>query len=166
MIKILFVMLVGLGAVANADNSSKNTHAHGLARMTIAFDGKIGKLVVNAPSDMVYGFETQARSVQDKKRKAQGLQHFEDNIAEAIEFDPALKCEIKKDMFEVNQESTHADVEAEFRVTCQSAVAGSSIRFYPRKVFSRFKTLNVEIMADTLQKSAEIKKDGEAIEFQ
>ncbi|MNL23834.1 hypothetical protein D3C87_1452390 [compost metagenome] len=167
MYKVLFViLLVGLGQLSNAEDSSKNVHKHVHARISIAFDGKQGKIIINAPAEMIYGFETQARSAKDRKLKDQGLLKLDEKIAEAVVLDPALQCEIRKDMFEVNQEDKHADVEADFRVTCQSAAAGSTIQFNPRKVFSRFKSLNVEVMADSFQKSVTITKDGETIGLQ
>jgi|GEM_PF-1465788 Protein of unknown function (DUF2796). len=164
--KILFViLLVGLGQFSNADDSSK-AHKHGTANMSIALEGKQGKIVIRAPSSMVYGFETEAHSGKDRKLKDQGLLKLEEKISDAVVFKPELNCEIKKDMFQVNQEDKHADVEAEFRVTCQSGAAGSTIQMNPRKVFSRFKSLNVEISGDGVQKSVEVLKDGEAIELQ
>lgn len=151
--------------MALAAGREEKAHVHGAARLGIALEGKNGKLEFHVPASSIYGFEYAARSAADKKAKEKGLQKFEDKIAEMVVFDPSLKCEIKKDMYEVDQRDNHADVEYEFRVTCEKSPMGTSVMIDVTKVFPRIKAVQVDVLGDGVQKSVEIKKSGESIEL-
>lgn len=143
----------------------QGTHVHGLVKTSLAFDGKTGKIQMEIPADSLFGFEHQAKSKKDIKAKEESLKRLEEKISEMIVFDPSLNCKISKDIFEVNQEKSHADVNAEFSVNCQKPVAGSTVSFNFQKVFSRFKKVLVDAIVDTVQKNLEVTKNGENLEL-
>lgn len=143
----------------------QGTHVHGLGKVSIAFDGKAGKIEMEIPADSLFGFEHQAKSKKDIKTKEESLKKLEEKISEMIVFGSDLKCQITKDMFEVNQESKHADVDVEFSVACQNPIAGSTISFNFQKVFPRFKKMKVDVIVDSIQKSIEVTKNGESLEL-
>lgn len=152
-----------LMSVAGPD---QKTHLHGLAKAVMGFDDKKGKIEFHVNAESIYGFEHEATSKKDRDRKEKGLQKLEEKMAEMIVFDKALNCEIKKEIFEVNQErGNHAEVVAEFAVTCSGPVAGTIIDFNFQKNFPRIKRVQVEVTADSVQKSAEITKNGETLEL-
>lgn len=140
-------------------------HVHGAGEVKMGFDGKKGKIEMEVPADTLFGFEHEAKSKKDKQAKEEALKKLEERISEMIVFDPALKCEIKKEIFEVNQEKSHADVNAEFNVNCQAPVAGSTVSFHFQKVFSRLKKVQVDAIADGVQKSAQVLKNGDSLEL-
>ncbi|WP_295903089.1 ZrgA family zinc uptake protein [uncultured Bdellovibrio sp.] len=143
----------------------QGAHVHGAGKVSMGFDGKKGKIEMEIPADTLFGFEHEARSKKDKQKKEEALKKLEEKISEMIVFDPALKCEIKKEIFEVNQENNHADVDAEFSVTCQAPMAGSSVSFHFSKVFSRLKKVQVDVIADGVQKSAQVLKNGDSLDL-
>lgn len=140
-------------------------HVHGSGHVSLAFDGAKGKIQFESPGQSLFGFEHEAKSKNDKKKKDAALQKLEDKISEMIVLDPSLKCDIKKDIFEVIQKNGHADVSAEFTVQCQQPVAGSSISFHFQKVFTSLKNIQVDVLAGDMQKSLAVKKNGESIEL-
>ncbi len=71
----------------------------------------------------------------------------------------------QKEIFEVNQEKNHADVDAEFSVTCQTPVNGSTVSFNFQKVFSRLKKVTVDAIADGVQKSSQVLQNGDSLDF-
>ncbi|KYG64552.1 hypothetical protein AZI85_03845 [Bdellovibrio bacteriovorus] len=141
------------------------SHVYGAGKVSLAFDGKSGKIQMEVPAEAILGFEHQAKSKQDKQKKDKALTKLEEKISEMIVLDPSLKCEIKKDIFEVNQEDSHADIEAEFNVTCAAPVAGSTISFNFTKHFSRLKKVQVDVLADGVQKSTQVLKNGDSVEL-
>ncbi len=170
MFKVLLVsgatmVLNALIFAAPAMAREEKAHTHGSARLAIALEGKNGKIDFDAPASAIYGFEYVAKSAKDKKAKEQGLQKVEDKIAEMIVFDPSLKCEIKKDMYEVDQKENHADVEFEFRVNCEKSPMGTNISVNISKVFPRIKAVKVDVVGEGVQKSVEVKNSGESIEL-
>lgn len=140
-------------------------HEHGAGRVSVGFDGKRGKIEMSIPAEALFGFEHEAKSAKDRQKKEDALKKLEEKISEMISFDAALKCEIKKEIFEVNQAKNHADVEAEFVVSCQEPVVGSTVSFNFQKVFSRFKKIQVDFIADSVQKSVQVLKNGDTLEL-
>lgn len=138
-------------------------HVHGAGHVRLAFDGAKGKIQLETPGQALFGFEHEAKSKKDKSKKEAALQKLESKISEMIVFDSALNCEIKKEIFEVNQKNGHADVSAEFSVQCQQPVVGSSISFHFPKVFTSLKSVQVDALADDVQKSLVVKKNGDSI---
>lgn len=159
MFKILLVSAMALAA------REHGAHSHGAGKISIAFDGKRGKIEIHAPTESIYGFEHQAKSAADKKRKEEGMAKLEKQIGDMIAFKADLKCEIKKDIFEIEQEDRHANLDAEFSVTCQEAPAGSTVVFNVQKIFPRFKEAQVEVLVDSVQKSLKVQKNGTELEL-
>nr|BFD62241.1 hypothetical protein BdHM001_09220 [Bdellovibrio sp. HM001] len=158
---MLKVLLLSLMALAHTEHGA---HVHGAGKVSIAFDGKKGKVEFHAPAEAIYGFEHSAKSKKDKQKKEEGLAKL-DNMAEMMVFDPSLKCEVKKEIFEVIEQKSHSDVEAEFAVNCEAPVAGSTVTFNFQKFYPRLKKVQVEVLVDQVQKSLEVKKNGESLEL-
>lgn len=154
-----------LFAVMAMAHSQQGAHVHGVGKASLAFDGKKGKLEMHAPAEAIYGFEHAAKSQKDKQKKEAGLKKLGEQVAEMIVFDPALKCEIKLDMYEVIEKKNHSDVESEFSIVCEKPVAGSTVTFNFQKVFSRLKKVQVDVLADQVQKSLVVQKNGETLEL-
>lgn len=159
MLQVLFFSVIALAA------RQERAHVHGDVHLAIAFDGLNGRIQMSMPSSVIYGFEYPAQSLKDKKNKEQGLKKLEDKISEIIRFDAALKCEIKKEIFEVDQRDNHSDIEAEFKVTCAKSPMGTKAIINFSKIFSHVKTVHIDVIGDGVQKSQEIKNNGEAIEL-
>ncbi len=138
-------------------------HLHGAGKISMAFDGKRGKIELHVPAESLYGFEHEAKSKKDRQKKEQALLKLEEKISEMIVLDPSLKCEIKKEIFEVNQQKNHAEVEAEFGVSCEAPVAGSEISFHMQKVFPRLRKVQVDVVADGVQKSLQVTNNGDSL---
>ena len=148
-------------ALAHTEHSA---HVHSAGKVSLAFDGKKGKLEFHAPAETIYGFEHSAKSKKDKQKKDEGLAKL-DSMAEMVVFDPSLKCEVKKEIFEVIEQKSHSDVDAEFSINCEAPVAGSTVTFNFQKVYPRLKKVQVEVLIDQVQKSLEVKKNGDSLEL-
>lgn len=167
MFKVMLISIAALSLTANAQAQTKESkaHVHGAAQVSMGFDGSKGKIEFMAPAETVFGFEHQARSKKDREVKDKGMQVLSDKMSEMIVFDKELACEIKMEASQVNQEKDHADVEAEYAVICQKPVAGSTITFNFKNGFSRIKKVKVDVIADEVQKSLEVKKNGESLDL-
>lgn len=159
MFKVLLFSVLALAA------REEKAHVHGVAKASLAFEGKAGKIEMSLPSSAIYGFEYMPTSAKDKKAKEAGLQKLEDKVAEMFVLEPSLKCEIKKEIFEVDQRGAHSDIDAEFRINCEKSPLGTSVMINVSKVFPRIKTVQVDVIAEGVQKSQEVKTSGEVIEL-
>jgi hypothetical protein len=53
----------------------------------------------------------------------------------------------------------HSETHAEFVANCQKPLAGTKVKFAFRKIFPAIKEINVQVVTDTKQSGAEIKRD-------
>lgn len=141
-------------------------HDHGAGQIGIAFDGTDGKIDFDIPAESIVGFEYEPTKLADKKKLSDGLQLLRSKINDLIVFDSKAKCEITAQSVEVERsEAKHSDIEAQYSVKCLQSPVGSAITFKLHSQFKRIKKLQVQVVVDTLQKSASISKDGEKIEL-
>lgn len=177
LIPIFFTALLPLTAPAD-----HKPHVHGEVQVSIGFDGTRGEIEIDAPSESIVGFEHKAKNQAQIKQRAEALRALEDHISEMIVFDPSLGCKIVKDKVEIDYDDfqddrglkgevahkksgTHSEVEAEFDVTCTKPVTGTTVKLnFFRKPF-HLKTVNVQVVADAVQKSFIHKKNDESLEL-
>jgi hypothetical protein len=143
----------------------QKAHVHGEGSASLAFDGKKGKLDMSLPTEMVMGFENRPHNAKERKAKEDALLKLEEKISSMVVLDPSLKCEIKKEIFEVIESKDHGDVDAEFNITCEQPALGTTVNFNFAKVFPRMKKIKVDVIAGEVQKSVVVKKGGESLEL-
>lgn len=159
MFKILLISAISLAA------SEPKSHVHGQGQVNVAIQGKRGQIEFRAPAEALFGFEYEARSKADKRKKDKALKALDEKISEMIVLDENARCQIRKEISEVIQGRKHIDVEVEYIIECEAPLAGTSIEFNFKKVFPRLKKVKVDLIADDVQKSLETTKNGESIEL-
>ena len=141
-------------------------HDHGAGQIGIAFDGTDGKIDFDIPAESIIGFEYEPTKLADKKKLSDGLQMLRSKINDLIIFEGKSKCEITVQSVELERsESKHSDIAGQYSVKCLESPLGSTIKFKLHSQFKRIKKLQVQVVVDSLQKSASISKDGEKIEL-
>ena len=145
-----------------------HAHSHGTAQLAIAFDGVNGKLNLTTASDGVVGFEHTAKNRKDKKTLAEQLAKLETNIAAMVQLQNELKCVFTKESIEIKVEkhaehkskAEHSNLEANFKITCEKSIEGSTITFNIQKFFPGLHDVDVQVIVGDIQKSVEAEKAG------
>lgn len=164
----LSVLLVAhsLSAAEKHAHREHGAHVHGAAELSIAFEGPQGKVEFKSASDSIVGFEHIAKSATDKKIVDEAFKKFEGKISEMIVFDKSLQCQFSKDKLEVVSEGgSHSNTVAAFSVRCTKSPVGTKLVFNIQKHFPKLKDIDVQIIADNVQKSLEIKSAGTSLEL-
>ncbi len=152
--------------VMASDHREQGAHVHGSAKMNIAFDGLNGEVELNGPGDSIVGFEHKPTSESDKKTQAEALEKLEKQIGEMVFFDSSLSCEWKKEKIDIHHETNnHSNIEASWKVRCKKSVIGSQLIMNIQSFFPKVKDLDVQILVDTIQISAEAKKSKTSIKI-
>lgn len=146
-------------SAAHAHREHK-AHDHGAGQIGIAFDGTDGKIDFDIPAESIVGFEYEPTKLADKKKLSDGLQMLRSKINDLIVFESKSKCEITVQSVEIERsEAKHSDIEAQYSVKCLQSPMGTTIRFKLHSQFKRIKNLQIQMVVDTLQKSASINRD-------
>ena len=181
----LIVFLLGLN-----DSAAQHAHEHGSGRLNIAIE-ELGAIIeFFAPAESIYGFEHAAQSKQDKQAQQAALRRLEQHIHQMILFEEDRACQFSTTRLEVTGEAqsahleghahnehnehdekghahrpAHAEVQAEFTVTCQRALAGTTARFGVTSIFPRLPRLSVQVLSDTKQTGATITNDEGSVDL-
>lgn len=169
-----------LSSVAYAEKHEHRhhqAHVHGAATLNIAFEKLQGRIEFKAAADGVVGFEHQATNAKDKKILNDTISKFELNITKMIQIEPSLECVISKEKIDLVGEADaqdkksdkqvhgqHSDFIANYNVTCKKEIIGSNI-ILDFTQFPKLKDLDVTLLADEIQKTAEIKGKAITIEI-
>ena len=177
---IALVMLsVGIGGTAQ--KRRHDAHVHGVAEFNIAIDGSKVDVEFRAPAESVMGFEHEAKSESDKKKRDAALRTVQTKINQMVVFDPKLSCkfsEVKTVIVEEKGEpgktqsdksahghkdqrktAEHREVRATFSAACDKTLAGSRVTFGVHKTFPAIGEIKVQVLGDVKQSGATIKKD-------
>lgn len=175
MSKFVFIFLTVVSMNLNAGYNKKheshhkhdhNAHVHGAGTLNIAFDELKGKVEFKSSAESIVGFEHEAKTDKQKNQLQKQIEKFEIKLSEMISFSSDLSCIWSKEKIEVQrnlEEKNHSDFVAIFNVTCTKSPLNSSLKinFFE---FKKIKDLDVTVLIDTVQKSAEYK--GKPIIFQ
>jgi Protein of unknown function (DUF2796) len=171
------VLLMGLTlgmscAVAPAaEKRHSEAHVHGVAEINIAVEGSKADIEFRSPAESVMGFEHEAKSESDKKKREAALRTLQNKMNQMVLFDPKLRCkfsEPKTTVVEEKEERSkeqsgktgeHREVRATSSVRCDKPLAGSRVTFGVTKVFPEIYEVKVQVLSDTKQSGATIKKD-------
>ncbi|MBC7371662.1 MAG: DUF2796 domain-containing protein [Bdellovibrionaceae bacterium] len=166
---ILFLsssLFCGSAFAAPSAHREHGAHVHGSAELGIAFDQGVGKMDFKSPADSIVGFEYKPTKPADKKKLASTLVNFEAQVAQMLVFEPSLHCVFTKQKLEpVYEAEGHGDFVAEFSVHCDKSPAGTTLTFNFQKFYPRLKDVDAQVVVGDLQKSVEIKTNGQLLEL-
>jgi hypothetical protein len=172
----LLMVSIDLGA---AEKRHRDAHVHGVAEINIAVEGAKATVEFRAPAESLMGFEHEAKSESDKKKRDAALEQLRTKKDQMVVFDPKLGCkssDMKTAMVEEKGDHTktqpgkdahkdqkksgeHREVQGIFSVTCDKPLAGSRVRFGVSKVFREIQEIKVQVVGDSGQSGASIKRD-------
>jgi Protein of unknown function (DUF2796) len=172
---LLFSFDVGTAA----EKRRHDTHVHGVAEINIAVEGTKATVEFRAPAESVMGFEHEAKSESDKKKRDAALEQLRVKGGQMVVFDPKLGCkssdmktaivETKGDSAKAQagkdahkdqkQSGEHREVHGTFAVACDMPLSGSRVKFSVSKVFRDIQEIKVQVLGDSGQSGATIKRD-------
>ena len=143
-------------ASANPPPKVVKAHNHEESTWSLAFEGKVGKLLIESASESIIGLEREPKNKKEAKKVNDALKKFEEKISLMVQFPKNLSCAWSKKTLDVlrdENDKKHSEVAGEFEVSCQVEPSGAEIVFNIQKYFPKFKTANVEVLYGNIQKS-------------
>lgn len=164
---LLFLILLPLttfaGKKEHSHSENKKTkrhhhaHEHGAGELSIAFDGKAGRLEFKAAAESIVGFEHEAKKTTDIAVVEKSIADFKNQISTMVKMDPKLNCVFLAGKVELLREkkSSHADFVAEFNIQCESLPLGSKL-VIDFTNYKKLEDLKAMVLIDQVQKSLDI----------
>jgi len=172
---VFFLLFVGTGSTAEKRHA--DAHVHGAAEMNIVVVGK--KIVVEfrSPAEGLMGFEHEAKTDADKKKRDAAMKVIKERFSEMVVFDKKLGCTSQPGEIVVAQTDAgdsndrkhgkgdhkksgeHRELRATHNFTCNNNPAGSRVRFGVTRLFPNIHELKVQVLSGSKQLGVTIKKD-------
>ena len=186
--KTLFISVPTIFAlVAHQGNGAEQRHAeahvHGTAEINIVVEGKKVVVEFHTPAEGVMGFEHEARTAGDKKKRDAAMKIINDRFNDLIAFDRKAGCkmvsakaQIVRGGEEEHKDKSHAtehrevsgehsEVQAVYQVECERSPAGTKVTFGISKLFPNIHEIKVQVLSDSKQTGVTIKNDRGAAEL-
>ena len=175
----VWLLIYSFDVGAAAEKRRHEAHVHGVAEINIAVEGTKATVEFRAPAENVMGFEHEAKSESDRKKRDAALEQLRAKRDQMVLFDAKLGCkssDVKtaivepkgdhakaqsgKDASKDQKKSgEHREVHGTFSVECDKALAGSRVRFGVSKIFRDIQEIKVQVLGDSGQSGATIKRD-------
>ena len=176
----LLVAIVSTVTSASHVRAQARLHAHGVAELNIAIDGRTGLLEFTATAQDVYGFEREPRTPAERVRRAQRIAALRTEFASVVLLDSQLGCTVTPVEVHAGNDShahddrtgghfhagedergqLHIDVHGEYALRCAKAPAGHDIRFAITKTFPSIHTVLVRMRSDSIGSVARVERDS------
>jgi Protein of unknown function (DUF2796) len=160
-----------------AERRQAEGHVHGVAAINIIVEGKRVVVEFHTPTEGVMGFEHEAKSDAEKKKRDAALRLVNDRFNELVVFDKKFGCQSQAGKVAIVQSDSisgkdkkhgqgddkksaeHRELRATHNFECQKDPTGSRVRFGVTKVFPEIQEIKVQVLSDAKQSGATIKKD-------
>lgn len=163
-----------------AEHRHADGHVHGIAEINLAVEGKTIVVEFRSPTEGVMGFEHEAKSAADIKKRDAALKLINDRFDQLVILDGKLGCKSRGGKVVIlrtdahgekaasskghghkqqKQSGEHREVHASFSYDCERSPAGSRVSFGVTKMFPEIHELKIQVLSDTKQSGATIKKD-------
>jgi len=176
-ISILGVFLFVADKGIAAEKRHAESHAHGVAEINIVVEGKKVVVEFRSPTEGLMGFEHEANTDADKKKRDAALKIIKERFGEFVNFDKSLGCKFQPGEVTIVQSDPgdgkdqkhgtsdhkksgeHREVRATHNFACEKGPAGSRVQFGVTKLFPNIQELKIQVLSDAKQSGATIKKD-------
>jgi Protein of unknown function (DUF2796) len=177
-ISLFGISLLTADRLTAAEKRHAEAHVHGVAEINIVVEGKKVAVEFRTPTEGLMGFEHEAKTDAEKKKRDAALKLINDKFPEMVILERRPGCrseggkvaivrsdaddgeDKKRGQADHNKKSgEHREVRATFNFQCQSDPVGSRVQFAVTKLFPDIHELKVQVLSDANQTGATIKKD-------
>lgn len=175
---ILAAWMMPQAQLLGAEHRHADGHVHGVAEINLASEGRTVVVEFRSPTEGVMGFEHEAKSTADIKKRDAALRLINEKFDQMVILDSKLNCKSSGAKVEIvragvpgpkhashgghqdhKKAGEHREVFASFTYACELSPSGSRVRFGVTKHFPAIHELKVQILSDAKQSGATIKKD-------
>lgn len=141
-------------------------HEHGAGKMDIAFDGLNGELHFAISAEAIFGTEAPPKGKDERNKETLSLNNLIQNVQEWVKIDGAdcdwddVKAQVERHKVGKTQ---HADIAVKGKVSCKKPIIGATLKVELMKSYPGIKRINLQVVADGIQKGAEITSSNMSI---
>lgn len=186
LLSLVTIFAVGAGAASAAEKRQLDAHEHGHGKLNIAVEGATIHMELEVPGSDIVGFEHAAASDEDKAKIAAAKKVLA-GATSLFSLSAAAGCTLSAATAELdgegsahdhkedghkehgasdNEQGDHSEFRVEYTFRCKTIDALGTIRFPYFKAFPNAEELDVTLITEKGQKSFEVSRERDRIDFQ
>jgi hypothetical protein len=176
-----FALVVNKGTAAEQRHAE--AHVHGVAEIDIVVGGKRVIVEFRTPTEGLMGFEHEARTDAERKKRDAAMKIINDRFNELVILDKKIGCtwrtikarivrgkghDTQNEQREADnrkQSGEHSEVQATHTFECERSPVGTKATFGVSKLFPNIHEIKVQVLSEAKQLGVTIKKDKGEIEL-
>jgi hypothetical protein len=157
--KISILAAACLLSTTGLAKKKQKVHEHGAAKLSIAVEGTSALIMLESPSDNVFGFEHAPSNDKEKEVITTAMKVLREKAGDLFVFPAELGCTPQAVEVKAGQEDamknakaekggkgeTHNDIDAEYKFECKSPLAGTVLKLGILTLFPKIATLAVQV---------------------
>ncbi len=186
--KTLSISLLGIfpfiaDPVTAAEKRHAEAHVHGVAEINIVVEGKKVTVEFRTPAEGLMGFEHEARTDTERKKRDAAMKIINDRFQELVVLDKKNGCKAQggkafiergeaRDSHDKQQGAEdrkkggeHSEVQATHLFECDRSPVGTKVSFGVSKLFPEIHEIKVQVLSDAKQTGTTIKNDRGNVEL-
>jgi hypothetical protein len=141
-------------------------HNHHEAKIQIAHESGKGLIDITLPAHVVMGFEHAPRNPKEVKKADSGMKNLKEQAPRWFHFSAQAECQLKEPQVDwIRDQSEHSEVRVKINFECRQNLLGQNLKLGLRDTYPQVKTIKLEALVETLQKSWNLNKQQSQIEF-
>jgi hypothetical protein len=177
----LFALIVDKGTAAEQRHAE--AHVHGVAEIDIVVEGKRVIVEFRTPTEGLMGFEHEARTDAERKKRDAAMKIINDRFNELVVLDKKNGCTWRTIKARIvrgedhdtqdkqrgadnrKQSGEHSEVQATHTFECERSPVGTKATFGVSKFFPDIHEIKVQVLSEAKQSGVTIKKDKGEVEL-
>jgi hypothetical protein len=141
-------------------------HNHSEVKILIAQEQGKGVIDTTLPAVVVLGFEHSPRNPREVKKSKEALENLKVKAPQWFLFGDQSQCRLLETTVDwIKDQSEHSEIRLKINFNCQKTLLGNNLKIQLRDTHPEVKTIHVEALIETLQKSWVLNKKQNLIEF-
>jgi hypothetical protein len=178
LISVLSVFALMADNAAAAQKRHAEAHVHGVAEINIIVEGNRVVVEFHTPTEGVMGFEHEAKTDAEKKKRDAAMTIVNNRFNELIVFDKKSGCKshsakaliVRGEDHDTKDKThgaenrkmsgEHSEVQAVYKFECDRSPVGTKVSFGVSKLFPEIHEIKVQVLTDAKQTGVTIKNDN------
>jgi len=162
---------------AGAEMRHAESHVHGMAEINIVVEGKRVVVEFHTPTEGLMGFEHEAKTDAEKKKRDAAMKIVKERFNELIVFDKQSACKshsatariVRGEDHDTKDKThgagnrkisgEHSELQAVYQFECDRSPAGTKVTFGVSKFFPEIHEIKVQVLSDAKQTGVTIKNN-------
>ncbi len=165
-INLLFAMIALFCSPVVLAGKIHKAHVHGVAELSLAYEGNMLSVELVGPADGFLGFEHAPKTAEEKKKLEELKNNWSSKFQDVLSISGLDDCTVKDATLELELDGKHAEVRAIGTLACANPVKGRKVEVNLPGRFPHLEKVNFKLLRhDGTAVNKKLGKKSESVEL-